>query len=361
MILYLISELDVGGAEKSLFHLATGLDARFGRPAVACLWGRGRLGQWLQDAGIEVIHLHGHRVGLLAAAFHLRKMLKSGRFTLLHTFLFHANIAGRLAAAGTGVPVISSIRVTETDRPFRVTIDRLTSRRVVAETCVAEAVRQWSIQHGLPADKLITIPNGIDCPASQPSPARIKDDLGLPDGARLALFIGRLHRQKGPDVLLQAARILCPQMPNAHFVLAGDGPLEGSIRRHAERYGLAGHFHLLGRRDDVPALLAVADLLVLPSRWEGMPNAVLEAMAAGRPAVAANVGGCPELIIDGQTGLLVPPENPDALAEAIRRLLSDATLAARMGQAARRRAEQEFSIEKMVRRNEELYDRFLKR
>ena len=367
MILYLISELDVGGAEKSLYYLAKGLSPRFGKPVVASLWGAGRVGDWLEAAGIEVIRLHARRtglharrMGLLVAGWELRRMIRSGRFRLLHTFLYHANIVGRLAAIGTGVPVVSSIRVTEIDRPFRIAIDRKTIKYVAAETCVSEAVRQWSIQQGLPAEKLVTIPNAVDCAAYEAPPGATRRELGLPPDARIILFIGRLHRQKGPDVLLQAAAMLCERMPNVHVVLAGDGPLRAQLACRAGELGLGERFHLLGPRDDVPVLLADADLLALPSRWEGMPNAVLEAMAAGKPSVAADVGGCREVIVDGETGLLVPPNDPAALAAAVERILADRELAARMGAAARQRAQREFSVEKMVLLNEQLYDRFLK-
>jgi len=360
MILYLISELDVGGAEKNLCRLATGLNwERFGRPAVACLWGSGRVGEWLEDAGIEVIHLHLRKVGLLLAALKLRGILKSGRFELLHSFLFHANFVGRLAAARTGVPVVSSIRVTEVDRPFRVTLDRLTNRLVAAETCVSEAVRRWSIEQGLPAEKLFTIPNGVDCSAYQAEKGKLRGELNLPAEAKIALLPARLARQKGPDILLEAAVALCPRMPDLHFVLAGDGPLRAKLRISAKTEGIAHRFHLLGHRDDVPELLADADVVVLPSRWEGMPNAALEAMAAGRPVVAADVGGCPEVVDAGRTGLLVPPADSAELAEAIAKIISAPELGREMGEAGRERARDEFSVEKMVRMNEQLYEKIM--
>jgi len=384
MILYLISELDIGGAEKNLYRLATRLDPRFGRPTVACLWGRGGVADWLRDAGIEVISLAAGKASLLPAALRLRRLLKSGRFRMLHTFLFHANIAGRLAAARTGVPVVSSLRVTETDRPIRAAIDRLTCRRIVAETCVSNAVRQWAAGRGLPAGKLVVIPNGIDVNDFNVEPGCIRRELALPDSARIALFIGRLEKQKGPDILLRAAALPASANTDLHFVLAGDGPMWRPLERFCESHNLTTRVHLLGRRDDVPALLADADLLVLPSRWEGMPNVVLEAMAAGRPVVAANVGGTAELVIDqaaaravlpadaggtaelvidrnapSATGVLVPPEDPPALACAIAAVLSDAAHARQLGAAGRRRAASEFTIEKMVRLNERLYDSIL--
>jgi len=360
MTLYLISELDIGGAETALFNLARRVDrGRFGQPVVACLWGNGEVGRWLADAGIEVIYLHRRKTGLLLSALRVRRLLKSGRFRLLHSFLYHANIVGRIAAIGTGVPAISSIRVMEVDRPLRVAIDRWTHRWAAAETCVSEGVRRWSIERGLPADKLVVVPNGIDCSKPIPPAGTIRPELGLSDDAKIALFVGRLHRQKGPDLLLEAAERLCPQLPKLHFVLAGDGPLGKALALGTERSGISPRFHLLGRRDDVPRLMADADVFVLPSRWEGMPNAVLEAMAAGRPVVAADIGGCGELVVNGTTGKLVAPGNVAQLAEAIAAIVTDTALGERMGTAGRRRVCSEFTIERMVRLNEELYERVL--
>ncbi|NQT18692.1 MAG: glycosyltransferase [Planctomycetes bacterium] len=360
MILYLINELYVGGAEKSLAYLAGRLNSnRFGRPVVASLWGTGPLADELKKAGIEVISLALHKWQIPLAALRLRRILRSKRFGLLHTFLFHANLVGRLAAIGSGVPVVSSIRVAEEDRPFRVTLDRLTNGLVAAETCVSEAVRQWSIERGLPAEKLITIHNGIDCSAYGLGRGTFRDGAELGPEAKIALFIGRLHRQKGPDILVDVASILFHRRPNLHFVLDGDGPMEAKLRRMAREKGVAERFHLLGKCDDVSQVLDDADMLVLPSRWEGMPNAILEAMAGGVPVVATDVGGCGELVQNGKTGLLVPPCDARALAEAIDAIISDPGQAATMAQAARECVGREFTVEKMVRANEELYERIL--
>jgi len=359
MLLYLISELDHGGAEKSLFNLATHLDERFGKPEVACLWGRGEVGAWFEAAGIKVTYLCPQHFSPIRTIFKLRRMLKSGKFKLLHAYLYHANIIGRLAAAGTGVPVVSSIRVAEEDRRFRVAVDRITHRLVKAETCVSESVRRWSISLGIPADKLVTIPNGVAPELWQVSGGKLKAELQLDDDEEIALFVGRLHHQKGPDVFMEAAKRLCPQRQRLHFVFVGDGPLAARLQRQANEANLSRQVHFLNRRDDLPDLMADANLLVLPSRWEGMPNVVLEAMAAGKPVVGSSVGGTPEAVVDGETGLLVPPDDPQALADAVARILDDRELEEAMGRAGRRRVEAEFSIPLMVRRNEELYDAIL--
>jgi glycosyltransferase involved in cell wall biosynthesis len=360
VILYLINELYVGGAEKCLVSLARRVDPdRFGRPAVASLWGTGLLADELKTAGIEVIPLALHKRELPLAALRLRRLLRSGRFRLLHTFLFHANLVGRLAAAGTGVPVVSSIRVAEVDRPFRVTLDRLTNGLVAAETCVSEAVRQWSIERGLPAHKLFTIPNGVDCSIYGLDRGMFREVVDLEPEAKIALFIGRLHRQKGPDILVDVAGILQRRWPDLHFVLAGDGPMASKLWRMAKKKGVSERFHVLGDCDDVSQVLDDADLLVLPSRWEGMPNAILEAMASRVPVVATDVGGCGELVENGKTGFLVPPRDPGAVAEAIDKVLSGPRQAKAMAQSARERVEKEFTFERMVEANEELYERIL--
>ena len=161
----------------------------------------------------------------------------------------------------------------------------------------------------------MVIPNGIAAEPFDRATAVPRDSLGIPDQARLALAVGRLDVQKGIADLLEAAKLVIDQCPLWHLALAGDGPCRGWLLEQIEvQPSLAGRVHWLGPRDDIPALLKSADILVLASLWEGMPNVVLEAMAAGRPVVATAVEGTEELVVPGQTGWLVPPRQPEALS-----------------------------------------------
>ena len=149
------------------------------------------------------------------------------------------------------------------------------------------------------------------------------------------------------------------EWPESTFLLVGEGPLAGEMHLYTERLGIASNVRFLGWRDDVPAILAAMDICVLASLWEGLPYTLLEAMAAGKPMVATSVGGSREIVVDGETGLLVPPRNPSALARGIMRLLADQALAAEMGRRGRERVHDVFSIEAMLRKTEEVYEKLL--
>jgi starch synthase (maltosyl-transferring) len=193
------------------------------------------------------------------------------------------------------------------------------------------------------------IPNGIDPTVFDQAAPLARTLLGVPPGAHLAVSIGRLDVQKGLADLLDAAEWVIARRPDWHLVLVGDGPERGwLLARLAARPALTERVHWLGRRDDVPALLAAADLLVLSSLWEGMPNVVLEAMAARRPVVATAVEGSEDLVTPGQTGWLVPPRDPAALGQALLEAALDPVRCRRFGVAGRARVEADFALNRMV-------------
>jgi len=234
-ILYLITELDVGGAEKTLYELVTRLDRRRFEPVVACLTGRGPIGEWLAQKNVPVEHVGMTGLLDLAAWFRLRRIIKERRPHVLHTFLFHANVAGRIAAAGLGLQkVIASVRVEE-PRRLHLWAERLTRGLADVVTCVSESARQYTHRHGRVAlDRLVTIPNGIDptrYDALPPAPS----EWNLPDDAPVIGVIGRLDEQKAPLLMLRTAALTARNVPNAIFVFAGDGPLAAPARAEAER------------------------------------------------------------------------------------------------------------------------------
>ncbi len=323
-IALVITDLDPGGAEKALVALALGLNRSVWAPSVVCLAGEGVLAERLRTAGIPVQFLNVRRsnpvqaVGRLASAFAMNPP------RLIQSFLFHANVASRLAAAKLAQrpPVLGGIRVAERQRKWHLTLERLTQGLGLGWVCVSNAVRDFSIQTArLDERRLTVIPNGIDAAeydAVGPVPRS-----GLADDPNnlIALFAGRLDVQKGVDLLLDA--FASAQHLPLSLAIAGDGPLrEEVVTRLREDARLAGRARWLGRRDDVPALLKAADMLVLPSRWEGMPNVVLEAMAAGRPIIATDVDGTREI---GFEGWRLPGEDPRALASALFDACSDRT------------------------------------
>lgn len=355
-VLYVITELDPGGAEGILFELARGLDRDEFEPTVAALSGRGIVGEWLDREGIKVHYLGESRP---LAVLRLRRLIRRLRPEIVHSFLFHANVASRFAAVGLGVDVvIGSIRVTEANRPFRLWLDHVTQGLTTIETCVCEAVRKFTIERaGVPSNKLVTISNGIDASRYEGVEGTLRAELGLSEGDLVVTTVARLDEQKGVEHLVNVAIKLLPEFPRAHFAIVGDGPQADEMRRATA--SMDDRIHLLGQRYNVPSILASSDLFVLPSLWEGMPNVVLEAMAAGLPVVASSVGGCPELIEDGVTGLLVEPGDEASLKRAITTLLIDPVKRQSFGAAARDRVRREFTLGRMIEANEALYRRTL--
>jgi glycosyltransferase involved in cell wall biosynthesis len=355
-VLFLINELDVGGAEVVLTQIATRLDPSRFRPSVACLWGRGALAEKLAAHGIPGHFLDFRRKWDLGVLFRLRRLLNTGKFDVLHTFLFQANIVGRLAARFASERPITLAGVHVTDpRRYHFWIEGWTSELVDKFLAVSEGVRARLIQTArIPPDKIVTIPNGVE-PAAPAESRGLRAELKLPPEARIVATVGRLTEQKGLCYLIEAAAQVLKHRPDAHFLIVGQGPLEGALRRQAEQLGVAGNVHFLGWRKDAALIAAAADLFVLPSLWEGMPIALLEAMAAGVPVVATQVAGSSEIVESEKYGILVPPADAGALGREILGLLSNPERARQLGAAGRQRVLEAFSVEKMVRAHEELY------
>jgi starch synthase (maltosyl-transferring) len=355
-----ITDLDVGGAERALTALATRLDRSRWRVGVFCLSGPGALVEVIRGAGLPCECLDVGRRNPVRAVARLAASLRRFGPELIQSFLFHANLAARLAAPWVSrprPPVLGGIRVAERQRRWHLQLDRWTSRLVAGEVCVSRGVLAFSRDvGGLDPSRLTVIPNGIDpapIDAADPVP---RANIGIPDEAHLALFVGRLDPQKGLPDLLDAAERVIARRPDWHLALAGDGPerdwLLGAL---AARPALRDRVRWLGRRDDVPGLLKAADVLVQASHWEGMPNAVLEAMAARRAVVGTAVEGTEDLVVPGETGWLVPPRDPAALAHALEEAAEDPDRCRRYGQAGRLRVEREFTLDAVVAAYERLW------
>jgi glycosyltransferase involved in cell wall biosynthesis len=361
-VLQLIPTLDRSGAEKQMVLLAKGLPRDRFRVEVAALTRLGPLEAELRDAGIPTT-LIGKRLKADPFALgRLTKFLKSKRFDILQTWIFAADTYGRLAAHRAGVPVVvtSEMAVDLWKSGIHLSIDRHLARwtdRVVGNS---QAVADFYRRAGIPPEKLEVIPSGID--AVEPpaiDPAEVRRGLNLDAGAPLLLFAGRLAEQKDVNTLLMALDILQHVEPGAVTLIAGDGPLRERLTERARAFDLldTGRVRFLGHRDDVPTLLAAADLLVLPSRYEGLPNVVLEAMRFRKPVVATAAPGTTELVNDGQTGRLAPVGDARALATALRDAIRDPDARHRWGEAGRARVEAEFSADLMIARFAELYER----
>lgn len=361
-IALVITDLDVGGAERALVNLAVRLDRSRWSPVVLNLSGEGVLAEPIRRAGIVCESLNLDRRRPLWGVLKLARALRRHRPALVQSFLFHANLAARLAAPLAGRPeVVGGIRVAERQKRWHRTLDRITQRLTRGAVCVSEGVRRFSIETaGLDPSRLVVIPNGVDPERFDRAKPAARADFGADDGDFLALTVGRLDPQKGLADLLDAAERIIPIHPRFRLAIVGDGPLRGWIDAQiAERSVLAGRVLRLGRRDDVPELLRSADLLVHPALWEGMPNAVLEAMAAGLPVVATAVEGAEELVVPGRTGWLVPPANPGRLAGAVLEALGDPETSKMRGRAGRERVAAEYSLNRAVSLYDELWSGIL--
>lgn len=229
--------------------------------------------------------------------------------------------------------------------------------------CVSQGVRQSYVDAGAPGSKLCVVRNGIRgnqrAMGGDNSRERLLSELGLGPGAKLVLTVGRIKRQKGYRYLLGAIPQVIADVPDAHFLVAGDGPLRDKLVEQAEAAGLLLNVHFLGQRSDIWGLLRACDLFVLPSLFEGLPLVVLEAMLMERPVVATKVCGTSEAVVDGQTGRLVPVRNSAALAREIIRTLQNPEQAARWGRAGCERVMRHFTADRMVRETSEIYNGLL--
>jgi len=357
--LYLITELDTGGAQMVLWRLLAGLDRERFSPTVACLYnGDKAVAQAIRALGIEVFDARMRHKADLAALLRVYRYIRRAYPAILHTSLFHANLPGRILGRLAGVPVVvCSEHTMAMESEWRYRLNRWTIGLVDRVTVVSAQVRDFCTAHiGLPAGKLVLIPNGVELPpAPLASRQEVRAELGLPLDALVAGAAGRLDPVKGVRFLIQALA----RLGGVHLAIVGDGPERAALEALAERLGVAGRVHWLGHWHDVQQVLPAFDLFVQPSLHEGLPNTVLEAMAAGLPVVATAVGGTPEAVLDGVTGLLVHPGDPEALARAISRLLDDPATCQAMGQAGRERVAQNFTVERMIAQTETLYEQLL--
>ncbi len=357
-ICQLITELRPAGAERCIYELATRLDPAKFDVQVAALRG-GAVADRLAAAGVKVTVLGVRGKWDVAKLGTLKRLLRDERIDLLHTHLFHADLAGRLAARAAGVKhLVNTVHVAEARwRPWQYAFARWTAGRCDRIIAVSQAVADHHSRRArLPAGRYTVIPNGIDAAAYEHDEAarqRLRAQWGLAPDALLAAFVGRLDPQKGIDTLLAAAKATASQ--DLQFVLAGDGPQRPLVEQFIAADPAGRFVRMLGRIDDVRSVLSAADLFVMPSRWEGFGLAAAEAMAACLPVIATAVPGLTEVLDGGNAGLLIPPDDPAALAAAIHRLAADAPLRRTLAAAGLQRVGLNYRIETFIQRHEELY------
>lgn len=338
-ITYLITDLEVGGVPLHLYRLATRLPRDRFDVRVISLADIGPVGRMMQEAGVPVSGCKARSVMDVRALWRLAGLLVRSRPDLVHSLLFHANMAARIVGPLVGIGprrIICEIQTVEIERRWHLRLDGLTCRLCRCEVgnspSVVDHLRRRAY---IPSARLRCEWGAVDVDgiaAAQPIP---RSELGWPADGPIILWVGRLDPVKGFEEMLAAFRVVSSRS-RASLVIVGDGPYRPHVERLVREHGLAGRVVLMGCRKDVSRLLRSADLFLMSSRTEGLPNALLEAMAAGLGIVATNVPGCRDLIVNGRTGLLAPSGSAQGIAERLLALLDDATMARRLGLEARK-------------------------
>jgi len=319
----------------------------------------------LRAEGITIHIADVNRTFRVGDLMRLVRILRAEQADILHTHTaLAANVLSRVAGRLAGAAVVSHLHIENHFRPQRLpaailrTLDNLTVRLAACVIAVSDGTRDALVHQGYPARRIEVIPNGVDViPDDAPRRPGLRSELGIPEGVPLIGEVGRLCAVKGQHELITALA----DVPAAWLLLVGadleqDGVYEGLLRELAASRGVAERVVFAGYRGDAGDCIAELDIFALPSWTEGMPLVVLEAMQHGKPVVATAVGGTGEIVVDGETGLLIPLRDPASLAAALRRLLDDPEQARRLGEAGRQRARRLFSAESSVRRTLEVYD-----
>lgn len=371
-ICFVIGTLERGGAEGQLVQLATGLNRSRFEPSVCCLTHNGPHRHALEAAGIpvEILGLRrskwlGLPIALPSRMLRLIRIIRKRQPDIVHGFLFGAYVLGAVAGRVNRVPLIvasrRSLGLFKASRPLWLLIERFVNRGTDHLIANSRAVRLDVVrQEGLAPSKVTVIYNGVEFTSwNEPRSQALVRAIGVADRRPIIAVVANFIAYKGHEFLFDALPAIAAEFPQLAVLLVGDGPLRQQFEVQVRANGLDAFARFLGARSDVPAILALVDLVVHPSTQEGFSNAILEAMAAGKPVVAAAVGGNEEAIVDRKTGLLVRNRDAAALATASLWLLRHPEEARAMGMAGRTRVQQLFTVERMVREYESLYEQLV--
>lgn len=365
-VLHLMTSFEIGGTERQAVELLKHLNPERYDVRLAVIRNEGPFYREIEPRFPDVPEFpltSFYNANAIKQLVRLRRLMKRERIDILHTHDFYSGLIGGAAARLAGVRVLAAQRHLKlSDRRVHQVGMRLIhwlAHRILVNS---EAIRERILEHDHSLqEKIVIVRNGVEQATVSRAQARevISRELGTSADATLIGIAARLQPVKGHRFFLEAAASVLREQPNAHFVLVGDGPLRPVIEKHATHLGIADRVHLLGDRTDVTQLISAFDLLVLSSLHEGLPNAVMEAMAARVPVVATAVGGTKELISDGETGYLAAPGNPSALADRILFALRDPN-SANVVAAASARITNTFGMDRMVESVGQLYDELMK-
>lgn len=364
---FLITDLAFGGAELLVVRLAAGLQARGWQVRVISMMPPQAFEEELRNAGIVVESLEMKRgIPNPAALFKLLRLLRSGRPDVVHCHMFHANLLGRISRKPAGVPVlISTIHNMYEGARWRELANRYSAPLSDVTTIISRKSAERMIRVGaISRDRLKVIPNGVDTMRYYRSEAARKELRGKFNAGDsfIWLAVGRFAEAKDHANMIRAYHRARQVRDDALLLLAGEGGMRRQAENLAEELGLTGQVKFLGVRSDIPELMSAADAYLMSSSWEGMPLVLLEAASCRLPVVATDVGGNSEVVVEGKTGFLVPPKDPEKLAGAMIRLMSlSETDRQEMGRAGREYVEEHYSLDRITDRWEELYYKLINR
>ncbi len=364
-VLHVITDTNIGGAGRYLLNLL--VQPAFDNIDIIVACPDGQLGTRIDNAGLERVDISGKDVSFSAPlTFELMKPMREFAPDIVHT---HSSLSGRIAAKTLGIPVVytkhnlvripsASGEVPPAAGPIKRQVNAITARALSdGVIAVSQGVYDELIESGIDSSLVTCIPNGIDLSPYKPL------DLFKKRQESEQILIGtvaRLHPQKALEVMLEAAKIVLASLPKAKFIIGGIGPLEEFLKAKIRKLKLEPFVKMVGFVEDVPGFLSKLDIYALSSDYEGLPLAVLEAMAQGLPIASTAVGGVPEAVVDGENGFLVERRNSRLLAQSIVRLAVDPQLAAQMGRASRKRMETLFDAKIMAHKTVQVYHKALK-
>ncbi len=360
-VIHLVEDLKIGGAERIIADIAEGLDGKKFDVSVWCVTSGGETASELIKNGIKVsilgISTHHNPWNV----FKLTRLLKNAGPDIVHTHGYFASVIGRLAARKAHIPgIVTHVHSTYWDYEKRhIRTERKLSRFTHKIICCSKAVENFVRDfENIKDSKTIMIYNGVDEDkfSKHKDSRSIRAELGIDEGSPVVGTVSALTPHKGHIHLIQAASSVLGTFPSTRFLIVGDGFLRARLEDQAKNLNISSSVIFTGERKDIPEILSLMDIFVLPSfSREGLGLAILEAMAVGRPVVATEIGGIPEAVIQGKTGLLVPPGDSEEMAQAIIQILQDPEKAKSMGEKGRARVKERFTKTKMLSEIQNVY------
>jgi glycosyltransferase involved in cell wall biosynthesis len=363
-VLHVIGSLSAGGAERNLYYLAPHFASSRVRYAICCLFHKGEFAGEVENLGVSVFELGYRKRFFFSTVLRLARLLRTRRVKVIHTHLFQSGLVGRLAAWRAGVPAIVSHEHGKTlwKRWYHRFFERYAIGRTDLRLAVSKDIRDLRIQRErTPESKIRIVVNAVD-PATfecdEATRVRKRTELGL-DNTFIIGTVGRLVDAKSYDFLLSVAARVRKQRPDVSLIIIGEGELADDLKRIRDSLDLKETVRFLGKRTDIPDLMAAMDLYVISSKREGLPVTLIEAMMAGKPIVSTSVGGIPETISHGVDGRLVRFGDEEELSQTILDLIGDTEEMERLGKNARKRAIDRYSPGIVLKQLEAIYEEIL--